>query len=58
MEEITLVKPSRPRFWKKDFEGFVESNVRMWGRERRTEDKLCVSRLGAQENGNTYMEYS
>lgn len=58
MEEITLVKLSRFRFWKKDFEGFVESNVRMWGRERRIKDKLCVFRLRVQENGNIYMEYS
>lgn len=40
MEEITLVKPSRPRFWKKAFEGFVESNLGMWGRERRIKDKF------------------
>lgn len=50
------MRPSRPRFQKNAFEGFVEMNVRMWGRETIIEDKFWVSRLGAHGNKNTYKE--
>ena len=38
------------------FEGFIESKIEMWERER-IRNKFQVSRLGTHENGMSYKGY-
>lgn len=56
-EGDTFVKPRRPQFWERAFEGFIESKIEMWERERRIRNKFQVSRLGTHESGMTYKGY-